>query len=194
VSLALDFWRETQSNRLDEFEGAHQAVGGSSRGRRFATQQINRAYAVLLAAQFQAFCRLLHNECTQALVGSIPSASLQAVVRGNFFTGLTMDRGNASPGNISRDFGRLGIKLWDALATRDRRNAIRNRKLEELNAWRNAIVHEDFRNRATFSAGQRTILRLSKVRQWRRTCNALTSDMDGLMQGYVGNLTGRQPW
>jgi hypothetical protein len=194
VSLALDFWQTTQANRLDEVESAHKAVGGSGRGRRFATQQINRAYAVLLAAQFQAFCRLLHHECTQALVGLIPNAALQAVARGNFFTGLTMDRGNANPGNIGSDFGRLGVKLWDELAARNTRNAFRNRKLEELNAWRNAIVHEDFRNRAIFSAGQRTILRLSQVREWRRTCNALASDMDGLMQRYVGQLTGKPPW
>jgi hypothetical protein len=165
VSFALDFWRETQSNRLDEFESAHQAVGGSGRGRRFATQQINRSYAVLLAAQFQAFCRLLHLEGTQALLSSIPSADLQAIARLNFFTGLAIERGNANAGNIGKDFLRLGIKLWDELVARDARNALRNRKLDELNAWRNAIVHEDFRNRATFTAGQRTILRLSKVRE-----------------------------
>lgn len=162
MSLALDVWQENQSNRLDEFENAHTAVGGSDRGRRFATQQINRGYAVVLAAQFQAFCRFLHLECAGALVRSIPSTDLQKVAHVNFFTGLVMDRRNANAGNIGRDFGRLGIKLWDELAARNPRNALRNRKLEELNAWRNAIVHEDFRDKTTFPAGQRTILRLSK--------------------------------
>ncbi|MPZ33868.1 MAG: hypothetical protein GEV13_23235 [Rhodospirillales bacterium] len=194
MSLALDFWLEIQSSRLDEFEGAHKAVGGSGRGRRFATQQINRAYAVLLAAQFQAFCRLLHDECTRALIGSIPSADLQVVARANFFTGLAMDRGNANPGNIGSDFGRLGLKLWDELNALNPKNALRNKQLNELNVWRNANVHEDFRDRGTFPAGQRTILRLPKVREWRRTCDSLASDMDGLMHGYVGKLMGRPPW
>ena len=48
---------------LDEIAGADAAVGGAARGRRYATQQINRAYAVLLASEFQGFCRDLHSEC-----------------------------------------------------------------------------------------------------------------------------------
>lgn len=55
TSLSLDLWRSTQADRLDEIENAHESVGGSERGRRFATQQLNRVYAVLLAAQFQGF-------------------------------------------------------------------------------------------------------------------------------------------
>jgi hypothetical protein len=194
VSLALDVWQTSQANRLDELEGAHAAVGGSGRGRRFATQQVNRAYAVLLAAQFQGYCRNLHLEGTQALVDSIGSVDLQAVARLNFFSGLAMDRGNANPGNIGSDFGRLGIKLWDELVARDARNALRKKRLEEVNAWRNAIVHEDFRDKSRFPVGRSTTLKLVKVREWRRTCGALASDMDKLMQGYVGKLTGKPPW
>ncbi len=194
VSLALDHWQDAQSNRLDEFESAHKAIGGSGPGRRFATQQINRAYAVVLAAQFQGFCRVLHLECTQALLHSIRNANLQAIAHANFFTGLAMDRGNANPGNVGKDFGRLGIKLWDELVALKQKNQIGNLRLDELVRWRNAIVHEDFRDKATFPMGQRTVLRLSKMREWRRNCNSLATGMDSLMRDHVGKLTGTKPW
>lgn len=47
---------------LGEIAAAHTAVGGQGSGRRYATQEINHAYAVLLSSQFQRFCRDLHTE------------------------------------------------------------------------------------------------------------------------------------
>jgi hypothetical protein len=193
-SLSLDVWRSTQADRLNEIESAHQSVGGSARGRRFATQQINRAYAVLLAAQFQGFCRNLHSESASAILASIHDVNVARVAQANFVFGRTMDRGNAGPGNIGADFARLGLKIWDALAVRDVRNNIRNRKLEELNTWRNAIAHENFQDAVKFPAGRRTVLHLAKVRDWRQTCDVLASHMDEAMQAHITTLTGSVPW
>ena len=53
---------------LDEIEAAHASVGGTGPGRRYATQQINQAYAVLLASQFQGYCRDLHTESVAHLM------------------------------------------------------------------------------------------------------------------------------
>ncbi|MGQ0581248.1 MAG: hypothetical protein ACT4O6_04885 [Reyranella sp.] len=193
-SLSLDVWRSTQADRLNEIESAHQSVGGTARGRRFATQQINRAYAVLLAAQFQGFCRNLHSESAGAILASIQDVNVARVAQANFVFGRTMDRGNAGPGNIGADFARLGLKIWDALAVRDVRNNIRNRKLEELNTWRNAIAHENFQDAVKFPAGRRTVLHLAKVRDWRQTCDVLASHMDKAMQAHITTLTGNVPW
>ncbi len=62
-SLSLQKWETIRSSELDEIENAHSSVGGTTRGRRYGTQQINQAYAVLLSSQFQGFCRDLHSEC-----------------------------------------------------------------------------------------------------------------------------------
>jgi hypothetical protein len=59
-SLAYREWITTRADALGEIEQAHAAVGGTGRGRRYATQQINQAYAVMLASQFQGYCRDLH--------------------------------------------------------------------------------------------------------------------------------------
>ena len=64
-------WLSTRAKALDEIEAAHASVGGSGPGRRYATQQLNQAYAVLVASQFQGFCRDLHTECVALLVAHI---------------------------------------------------------------------------------------------------------------------------
>jgi hypothetical protein len=50
-SYSLLRWNGERSDALDEIENAHAMVGGTERGRRFATQQINYSYATLLAAR-----------------------------------------------------------------------------------------------------------------------------------------------
>jgi hypothetical protein len=63
--------------------------------------------------------------------------------------------------------------------------------LEELNLWRNAIVHHDF-DRARL--GGTTILRLQRVRRWRGACNRLARSFDEVMRRHLQNLTGSSPW
>ena len=54
-SNSLRNWHSIRAIALDEIESAHRMVGGSGPGRRYATQQINQAYAMLLSSQFQGF-------------------------------------------------------------------------------------------------------------------------------------------
>ena len=72
-SVSLQTWKTVRQAALDELEAAHTSVGGTRRGRRYATQQINQAYAVLLSSQFQGFCRDLHSECADYLVQTVPA-------------------------------------------------------------------------------------------------------------------------
>lgn len=63
-SKALIDWQTGACAAFDEIEHAHRAVGGTKPGRRFVTQQLNYAYATLLAARFQGFARALHSQTT----------------------------------------------------------------------------------------------------------------------------------
>jgi hypothetical protein len=177
---------------LDEIAQGHAAVSGTRRGRRFNTQQFNRAYAVMLAAQFQGFCRDLHSECVDHLVGMIPAPlAIRPLVRDEFTRDRKLDRGNAQPSSLSVDFRRLGIDLWNEMRTFDPRTSELNRLLEELNQWRNAIAHQDFDPR---KLGGTTILRLDRVRQWRRACERLARSLDKVMRRHMESLTGSSPW
>src|SRR5437763_4095521 len=98
-SNSLLQWRGGRATALDEIEAAHAAVGGTGRGRRYATQQINQAYVVLLSSQFQRFCRDLQSEAADELVRDIASSDLRDIFRSQLTTGRKLDVGNPNPGN-----------------------------------------------------------------------------------------------
>jgi hypothetical protein len=189
-STSYQEWATTRRMALDEIARAHAAVEGSRPGRRYATQQINRAYAVLLASHFQGFCRDLHSECIDHVADSIPRAELRPVMRVEFTWNRQLDRGNAHSGSIGADFGRLGVEFWDEIDGHHAKNRGRRRSIDELNAWRNAIVHQSF-DPAKFPV---TNLDLGRVRRWRMACDRLTRSFDEVMKRHLQALTGRPPW
>jgi hypothetical protein len=170
---------------------AHAAVGGGKRGRRYATQQINRSYAVLLASEFQGFCRDLHSECVAHIVDAIGLTDLRDVIRVELTRDRKLDRGNAQKGSLASDFGRLGVQFWKSVEAHNIANAARALKLEELNRWRNAIVHQDL---DASKLGGTTVLRLVQVRQYRVACGHLARSFDTVMRVHVHFLTGKFPW
>ncbi|HEX8202539.1 MAG TPA: hypothetical protein VF590_18825, partial [Isosphaeraceae bacterium] len=165
---------------MDEIEQAHAAVGGTGRGRRYATQQVNQAYAVLLASQFQGFCRDLHSESVDHLVTTIaPPPGLLALVQTEFTRGRQIDRGNARPSSIGADIGRLGIGFWTEVNRHHPNNAARKTFLETLNDWRSAIDRQDF---DPSKLGGKTTLRLIQVRRWRVACHLLARAFDEVLR------------
>ncbi len=191
-SLAFQNWLGHRAAALDEIEHAHRSVGGSGPGRRYLTQQINQAYAVLLSSQFQGFCRNLHTECADYLVAPVASPVLLATYRDNLVFGRKLDSGNPNPGNIGADFTRFGFAFWPAIDADDPRTPQRRRALETLNRWRNAIAHNDF---ATgMYRGGRPSLHLSEVQDWRSACNGLARSFDHVMRAYLLSATGVAPW
>lgn len=190
-SRALRNWQTRSRKVLDEVEAAHAVVGGGRGARAFARQQINQAYVVLLSSQFQRFCRDLYDESADHLISRPEHAPLNPLLRGLLIRGRRLDRGNANPANIGADFERLGVSFWDAVRRRSGKNAGRQRRLEELNSWRNAIAHEDFRDPAL---GGKDRVSLAQVRRWRTACNALAVEFDRVMRLYLGGFFGSDPW
>src|SRR5436305_5505914 len=94
-SLSYQHWSTARAASLNEIESAHRTVGGTGPGRRYATQQINQAYAVLLSSQFQGFCRDLYTECVDHLVTVIANASMRAISWRNMQHGRKLDMGKS---------------------------------------------------------------------------------------------------
>jgi hypothetical protein len=189
-SVSLQVWRIVRLAALDELEKAHRGMGGTGRGRRFATQQINQAYAVLLSSQFQGYCRDLHSECADYFVQSVPAGLLRTTLRNVLVQNRKLDKGNPNPGNIGADYNRFGLPFWDEVRNLDLRNQGRQNRLEELNDWRNAIAHQDFDPTILGS----TVLRLQRVREWRNACNQLADCYDQVMRSHLHGLNGISPW
>jgi hypothetical protein len=188
-SQSLTRWRTDRSKALDEIEAAHTSVGGTGPGRRYATQQINQAYAVLLSSQFQGYCRDLHSECVDSLVLGVPSARLRRACKAALVRSRRLDQGNPNPGNIGSDFERLGLPFWDDVRTLDSGNKSRQNRLEELNRWRNAIAHQDFDPVVL----RGTTLRLAAVRKWRSACDGLATTFDEVMRVHIQGIAGAPP-
>jgi hypothetical protein len=188
-SVALRNWRSTAQAALDEIEAAHEAVGGSGRGRRYATLQMNHAYAMLLSSQFQGFCRDLHTEAVDELAKAATPVGLQPVLYVVMMQGRKLDQGNPNAGNLGSDYSRLGMQFWTQVGAVDSRRDARQQALDELATWRNAIAHQDWSK-----VGNSPKLQIQQVRAWRRNCAALARAFDKAVGQHLAVLVGRAPW
>lgn len=190
-SRSVRMWRASARRALDEIEAAHTAMRGPGRGRRYAAQQINQAYVVLLASQFQGFCRELHAQCAEHMGHAVHSPDIGFLLRARLTEGRRLDAGNPNPGNIGSDFGRFGVTFWEEVRRRNPRNADRQEQLETLMRWRNAVAHQDFAHPALRGRKDVTI---TEVRSWRRACGMLALDFEAVMHAHLVKMTGLKPW
>jgi len=190
-SNSVQRWNTTRVQELDQIENAHRRVGGGGRGRRYATQQINHAYTMLLSSQFQGFCRDLHSEAVDHIARSVAPTSLRSVLRAEFTLHRKLDRGNPNPGHIGSDFNRLGFAFWDQIRAESRWNNGRIDHLKDLNDWRNAIAHQHF---DPAQLGGTINLRLATVRSWRKACTQLAGEFDAVVGNHVVDITGTVSW
>jgi len=196
-STALATWLDAAATELDEIVAAHSALGGTGRGRRRATLQVNYAYTMLLASQFQRFCRDLHSEASDVLCAHVATTAdpwAEMLVRQRLTRNRKLDRGNANPGSIGSDFSLLGMGFWDDVRAHHARNQGRQVHLERLNDWRNAIAHQDFLNVPALDATGRKTLRKADVETWRGACSGLATSFDAVVSTFVSGLVGTAPW
>jgi len=190
-SSSLLSWQSRSSRVLDQIEAAHKALGGGSAGGRFAAQQVNHAYVVMLCSQFQKFSRDLHTECINYLTApASPPDPRVPILRNLLVGGRKLDFGNPNPGNLGSDFGRFGIDFWLGLSIADPQNRIRQRQLEQVCNVRNAVAHQDF-NPAKIG---KLSIRLADVRRWRQLCDELAIAFDRVMGDRLAAIMGNRPW
>jgi hypothetical protein len=195
-SPALATWNGPRADRIDELLGAHRQVGGSGPGRRTNTRQLNWSLVLRLAGEFQGYSRDLHDLAVDHFVGTLAphNPALASALGTNLTANRQLDRGNAQPGSLGNDFGRLGFQMWPALVAADRRAATWRDDLEALNKARNAIAHaEDQKLAALAGAGYPMWLRT--VKRWRGSLNGLTQCMDAMVASSLSQILGTgAPW
>jgi hypothetical protein len=148
---------------------------------------------VLLASQFQRYCRDLHGLCADRMVSAAPPTYRRAL--GLALTaGRKLDHQSAQPASLGSDFGRLGIELWPAIEALDVRHPGRRRKLEQVSLWRNAIAHQDYRRVATDPITCGTKVDLDTVASWRSALNQLVGGIDRVVHRELGTIIGAAPW
>jgi hypothetical protein len=186
-------WRITGADEINELMEAHRAVGGSGPGRRTATRQINHALIVQLAAQFQRYCRDLHDECAGAMVAAAP-AEYQPALSLALLSGRKLDSQSAQPASLGSDFGRFGFDFWSAVYALGAAYRIRRARLDQVAIWRNAIAHQDFRRPARDAATAGSRADLPTIRSWRTALDQLAGGVDRVMHRELTRITGAEPW
>ena len=194
ASTALENWQESRRRHLDDLLDAHKLVRGSGPGRRWRTVALNDALILRLSAEFQGFARDLHDQASDIFASWIaPSTqTAQRVVRNRLVEGRELERGNAHPGSIGRDFGRFGFEVWQELHRRDDRTAEHNKSLALLNDARNGLAHSDDAKLAALREKGHA-LALSTFRKWRRDIEALAANLDAETSGQLARLFERKP-
>jgi hypothetical protein len=140
TSQAIQEWTTNGQARLAELEQMHTRATGGGVGRRWGTQQLNRSLLVALMAQFQAFCRDLHDEAVEVHVREARPGQ-GGVLRTLLTQARKLDTGNPRKSALGADFGRLGLSLIQDLKARGRATERRLEKLETLVEFRNAVSH-----------------------------------------------------
>jgi hypothetical protein len=196
ASTALTSRQQERRKHLDDLLDAHKLVGGPAPGRRWRTAALNDALILRLASEFQGFARDLHDQASDVFAASIAPSSptVQRVVRNRLVEGRELERGNAHPGSIGRDFGRFGFEVWRELHRRDARTAEHNESLALLNDARNGLAHSDDAKLASLRDKGHPLV-LGTFRRWRRDLDILVANLDAETSGQLARLFDRQhPW
>lgn len=193
-SPALKTWRTDRAARLDELVAAHRIVRSAGIGRRYTTQQLADALFVALAAEFQGYCRDLHDIAIFASTdGLAPPGDPRLVnARSAYVRSRKLSTGNASWSNLTDDFKKsFQLDLKRALEAAYTTAQVDDWRvvIEKLNDTRNAIAHSDGTKLANL-ADPRT---LGTFRAWRSALKDAISGIDKVVEAYLQNTIG-QSW
>ncbi len=190
-SAALARWRSPRCAALDSLEAVHATVTGRRQGRQYATEQLNLALFVSLAAEFQGYCRDLHDDAAIAFTARVGTDSDQwtEVVRNALVRSRKLDQGNANPSTLGGDFQTLGLNFWPSIhAAYPNRGKKWNESLTDLNSARNAIVHRNDSQLARVKAIQP--LNLATFKKWRRSLDGAATGFDNIVGAYLKTTIG----
>jgi hypothetical protein len=188
-SSALKSWRTTDAEALDRFVDARRKA--YQRRDHRANSELNHAYAVMLAAHFQSFCRNLHSEAAQHLASAASPPALSDVLHARLIEGRKLDQGNASPSCLGSDFGRFGFRFWPSLHAKHAKSGAHQTLLHAMIEWRNAIAHQNFSSSTLVPPPP---LRFVHVDRWRSACSALAVSMDSVVRDRIHAVVGHWPW
>lgn len=193
-SPALADWTSLGLARLDELEAVHTGVTGRRPGRRWGTEQLNRSLFVVLVAQFQTYCRDLHDAAVEVEI-AVAHPQQTTVLRTLLVQGRKLDTQTPRAAALGSDFGRLGFDLVAALKAEGTVTQQALAQLDVLVNFRNAIGHgNETEIRALVSTGQIAGTKQS-YRRYRRVLEALAHTMDRVVGAKLASsLQIPAPW
>lgn len=193
-STALTQWRSAGLARLVELEAVHANLTGTAPGRRWGTTQLNRSLFLALVAQFQSYCRDLHDEAVDVYVAEA-NPHQRDNVQALLVQGRRLDTHNPRKATLGHDFVRLGIPFTAALKATGQATDRQLDALERVVDYRNAIGHGDEAKIVAFEAGGEIKATKRSYQQHRRALDALAGTMDDVVAQQLASLLSiPKPW
>ena len=195
-SAALAEWQSNRDSRIHELYAAHSLVGGSNRGRRYATEQLNWSITLRLAGEFQGFVRDLHDEAVDVFLARChhPTRAFESNLRILLSSNRQLSNRNATSSTLQQDFGRFGFLILDDIKSGYRYGPTWLKRLEELNMARNGVAHDDQAKMAA-AAGGGGRLGLRRVREWHSAVRGLAQAFDRVTAENLAKVMGgEEPW
>lgn len=193
-SSALALWTGTSAARLNELELVHEGFSGATPGRKWGTQQLNLSMFLALCAQFQTYCRALHDEAVSVHVAHA-RAEQQSMLRLLLTQGRKLDAGNARTDSLGSDFNRLGFELIPRLKGAGVATERRLGKLDSLVDIRNKIAHGDETSAVALARTAGITLSKDGYLRLRRALDLLASTMDRVVADQLAIvLEEARPW
>ena len=185
MSRAKDAWDTECTARLDQLERIHATIRGAGRGRQWYTGQLNRSLIVALVAQFQVYCRDLHDEAIDVYLAQANPRQV-GVLHTLLNQNRKLDTQNPRRSSLGSDF---------AVRAHGRRANTDLDRLDELVEFRNAIVHGDEPRIQSLVSCYQTRITLNSYRRFRQTLDRLVRLMDTVVATKLAdNLRVRPPW
>jgi hypothetical protein len=193
-SRARTAWKTTRSAELDRVFSVHHELTGRGAGRRWEAEHLIGAIVARLVAEFQGYCRDLHDEAVDHVVGclGVTDPGLLALTRAAYIRGRDLNTGNPTWNALKNDFGRLEMRLQRDMDARFTSTPRLRQVLADLLYTRNAFVHAD--DVKLMNCRNRQLLWLRQMRLWRGSLNRLVSSIDGAVGAHLKLLTGQNPW
>jgi hypothetical protein len=196
-SPALKAWRTKRHDDIDRLLKTHKSITAGRPGRQWETEHMNFALITRLAAEFQGYCRDLHNEAADHVVmqSSIAHGQLNLLARGAYLDNRLLNSGNPSWETLSKDFKRFGMQLRPDLVRRyPQRWQTWHVTLEDLIEARNAIAHSNPKQIEDCRTKHQYGLTLRTAKAWRTKLNSITAGIDDVVGAHLKSLTGVRPW
>jgi hypothetical protein len=193
-SNALNNWRSAGLARLAELEAVDALVGAGGSAIGLSTTQLIRSLFVSLVAEFQGFCRDLHDAAVD--VHAREANARQAALLRNLLTqGRKLNSSNPRPAALGNDFGRLGFSFIDDLKARGAPTPAHLTALDQLIDYRNVIGHGD--GWGIIREESRTGIRptITCYQQHRDDMNSWAGTMDDVVADKLATLLNvPKPW
>ena len=193
-SPAFTEWQASGLTRLAELEGVHADARGTKPGRRWGTEQLNRSLFVALVAQFQTYCRDLHDDAIEVHVAN-GRTEQSDLLRRLMSQRRRLDTQTPRTSVLASDFLRVGFNMVDELKAKGSAVEAALGLLDVAVDFRNAVVHGNETQIGSVVATGRIKATMTSYRAYRRALTGLATTMDSVTAGQLASLLmAPPPW